>query len=91
MIVSVELSILLADTVACIALSAVEVFLALCNIPGLCYGRTKCGELCLHVSILNVKDFFLLTYGGFVLIVGVLIQIVGNCVHFIGKPWWSSP
>ena len=56
MVVSVELSILLADTVACIALSAVEIFLALCNIPGLCYSRTKCGELCFH---LESEGFFL--------------------------------
>ena len=81
-----ELSILLADTVACIALSAVEVFLALCSIPGLCYGRTKCGELCFHLEC----EAFLLSCGGFILIVGVFIQIVENCVHYIGKPWWSS-
>ena len=77
---------MLADTVACIALSAVGVFLALCSIPGLSYIRTKCGGLCLHVSILNMNGFFLLGYRDFVLIVGVLIQIVGNCVHLLGSP-----
>ena len=87
MIVFVVLSILLSDTVACIALSAVGIFLALCNIPGLCYSKANCGELCFHLEC----EGFLLGCGGFFLTVDVFIQIVENWVHYIGKPWWSSP